>query len=97
MLITGLNVLIVKLNFKKRSEISNKSFDDSYGKVSREEYQAIVDEIKKPRNLEDTLREDYEQGIWDGKYFVDFSCNCQTCGWSYHFKYEDKNPLENKQ
>ena len=34
------------------------------------------------------LREDYEQGILDGKYFVTYSGVCYDCDFEFHYEYE---------
>lgn len=69
--------------------------DADYGKVPKEEYQAIVDELKKPKEkLQTTLREDYEVGIYQGEFFVDYSGRCDVCGFEYQYEFKDTNILK---
>jgi len=42
------------------------------------------------RDQEGTLREDYEQGILNGYYGVDYSAFCKRCGFEYRFEHEEK-------
>ncbi len=60
-----------------------------YGKITKEHYgqlMAAAQEIEQ-EGTPTSLREDYEQGVHDGEYSVDYSCSCIKCGfsWEYHF------------
>jgi hypothetical protein len=35
----------------------------------------------------DTLREDYEIGIYEGEFFVGYSCSCGVCGFKWNYNY----------
>lgn len=75
-------------------ELESK-LDTAYGKVSKEEYQTIVNQINSSSiKLEDTLREDYEIGIHKDEFFINYVGYCQVCKWSYEYKYEDKRPVK---
>jgi hypothetical protein len=59
---------------------------ESYGKIPPEEFvQAMQVESPEP---EDTLREDYHQGINAGLYSVSYHCSCNACGFSWSYKYQ---------
>lgn len=57
----------------------------SYGKVPPEEYERLRKEraLLETRDDPTSLREDYEQGIMDGEYYLRYSAHCQTCGWEF--------------
>lgn len=65
-----------------------------YGQISAEEYHErmthVVTEDKRPRK--ETLREDWEIGIYKGKFTVDYGASCSVCGWSKYFKHEEIVP-----
>lgn len=65
-----------------------RDLEESYGKVSFEEYKqklAVVEAAEE--NLEDfaedTLREDYSQGIRDGVYSLEYRARCTKCDFTY--------------
>jgi hypothetical protein len=58
----------------------------SYGKVSAQEYLALVEQVKKPPEARRTLREDYEVGVHDANFEIDYSCSCAECGLTFYFK-----------
>lgn len=47
---------------------------------------AALEEKEEPT----TLREDYEQGIMDGEYYLRYSALCSKCGWEYNKKIDEK-------
>lgn len=64
-------------------------FDDqvtkAYGKVPPDEYERLR---KERAQLEtqaepETLREDYEQGILEGEYYLRYSGHCNVCGFDF--------------
>ena len=59
-----------RLNARAKFE---KKIQQSYGKVSAEEYLRMTKEFKEPKPVEQTLREDYEIGIYDGGFFASYS------------------------
>lgn len=76
---------------EKQKELEQK-LNDGYGKLSKEDYQLLVDQVKTaPPELEDTLREDYEIGIYGDRFFVNYKGRCQKCGWLHEYKWEDRN------
>jgi hypothetical protein len=84
--------------YVSKIETAKKALNDAYGKVSIDQYNKLQNEFKNIENAdsednpEDSLREDYEQGIVDGKYYVSYRASCQECNWS--FKYEHSQKIE---
>lgn len=69
----------------KCKEIAEKNIASAYGKVSEDEYLAILDKNKK---VETSLREDYEIGVdSDGEFSISYSCHCSKCGFKFEYKY----------
>ena len=63
---------------------------ESYGKVTAEEYLAMLKKIQNPPELDVTLREDYKTGIdADGEFTTSYSGHCDKCGLSYKFKHAE--------
>jgi len=75
------------------------SLEQSYGKMSASEYMSKHLELQSAPCFEDTLREDYEQGINDGVYSVSYSGSCAACGFEYQHNFSESvhAPLENKE
>lgn len=67
-----------------------KSVYEAYGKVSAEEYLKRVQSTAKRPELHETLREDYEIGIYNGEFSVNYNGSCKTCGFSFSFKHKQK-------
>lgn len=64
----------------------------SYGKVTADEYEKKRRAIQSDEelDLEDTLREDYSQGMGtDGTYRVTYLCKCQVCDFTFKYKHEE--------
>ena len=60
-----------------------------YGKISVDEFRAAIAEAERPVKIEESLREDYEQGIDDHvTYCVSFRASCSACGFKFHFSHE---------
>jgi len=61
-----------------------------YGKIPADEYLQLVAESKKELKLPDTLREDYEIGMYDEfDFYVSYSCSCSKCNYSFDYKHEE--------
>lgn len=71
----------------------------SYGKVSAEEYRVLCIKADAQPKLEETLREDYQQGIHNGQYSVSYRGHCQECGFmfDYEYKCEAKNQAKKEE
>lgn len=65
----------------------------AYGRVSAYEYSQLLKlleaERATKREPERTLREDYEIGIWDGRFHINYSGWCNECGFSYEYKLDE--------
>lgn len=77
----------------KRVESVMEKAKSSYGKVKAEEYAALQAEAVKPMNVQNTLREDYELGLYGGEFQIDYACSCSECGFSFNFKHSEKVKL----
>lgn len=75
-------------NIEKRAGEINAQ----YGKVGRDKFIKMSDELNKfsEQKEQTTLREDYEQGIIDGEYYLRYSASCTVCGWSFKKKIDEK-------
>lgn len=80
------------LNEKRDSAI--RKAKASYGKVPEEDYRAAMDAAGKPVSLEETFREDYEQGMdEDGTYSVSYGGYCKRCGFTHKYTFSQDVPL----
>jgi hypothetical protein len=63
----------------------------SYGQIPMNKFLECIRQaqLRQEEPLDATLREDYELGTSEiGRFFVSYSCNCSTCGWTHHFEHE---------
>jgi hypothetical protein len=60
---------------------------ESYGKVSPEEYLAMVP-VKQPI-IGETFREDYGLGLRDGEFYVSYHGECTECGFAHTFQHRE--------
>ena len=61
----------------------------SYGKVPADEYLQLTKSISKGKpQIDSTFREDYEIGVYEGKFFVSYHGECQECKLKHVFKHE---------
>jgi len=71
---------------------AKQALNDSYGKVPIEEYERLLENLqtaqKENEEEPETLREDYEQGIYNGHYRVSYSGSCENCGFEFEYKFE---------
>ena len=44
----------------------------------------------------DVVREDYEQGILNDEYFVDYKAKCYTCDFKHEFHHKEKVNYNNR-
>lgn len=72
----------------KRRIDAIKAIEESYGKVSAKDYIMMLNKVNNDCNTDSSLREDYEQGINDGVYSVNYRANCNKCGFKYNYKFE---------
>ena len=73
---------------------------EAYGKVPSEEWQRMTAAAGAAIELEDTLREDYQQGIYEREdedelgYHVYYSARCEQEGCGFKFEYEHHEPVK---
>ena len=69
---------------------SQKNLCEAYGEMTQDEWLAFKEEVDSPDPLEETLREDYEQGLDSEtyEYSVAYSCSCSVCGWGHKFNHK---------
>ncbi len=72
-------------NQNKDFEEKKAKLNKKYGKMDMEEFLAAHDKLAKEitKELEETLREDYEIGIWNGEFNINYSAHCSECGFSF--------------
>jgi hypothetical protein len=61
-----------------------KTLSEAYGKVTPQEYEDLLEASPEC----DDLREDWEVGIWKGKFIVDYRARCSACSFTFSYKYE---------
>lgn len=68
-----------------------KDADEAYGKVSPEKWLRLKEEAKTSIAITDNLREDWEIGVENnGVFKVVYECSCETCGFSFSYRHEEK-------
>jgi hypothetical protein len=66
-----------------------------YGKVPPDEWRRMCDAAEAVEELEETLREDYEQHTnEDGEFFVSYHCRCTKCDFKHTFKHTEQLNLD---
>jgi len=58
----------------------------AYGQIPEKKYLNMVAEAGAHIVVEDTLREDYAIGIWNGEFSVSYRGHCDKCGFDKKFK-----------
>ena len=83
-------------NREKAAEL-DKIAAESYGKVPAEKFDELRNDafsfrkgITSDSNFTESLREDYEVGIQNGEFSVGYYGRCDTCGFEFSFKHEEK-------
>jgi predicted Zn-ribbon and HTH transcriptional regulator len=82
---------------KAKADELDREASESYGKVSAEKFdelRSLAFSFRKDftynGDFTDTLREDYSTGIRKGEFHVSYGALCQTCGFKFEFKHEEK-------
>lgn len=78
----------------KNKVVASAKAKQAYGKVSADEYLELIKTANIEYEPEYTLREDYELGIFDGEFYVNYHGNCQICG--FNFKHSYKEVIKNE-
>ena len=76
---------------RKELELAQQSLKEAYGKVSLEEYltlQERVEILSEDTSVSTSFREDYEQGVYDEEYFVNYIGCCIECGFSHKYEFK---------
>lgn len=60
--------------------------ENNYGKIPADEYRRLFDQAVKPKPLEETMREDYEIGVYNDEFEVNYYAHCQKCYFEYRYK-----------
>lgn len=79
----------------KCHKTNEEKLSENYGKLSKQEYDNLKKELEESAER-NTLREDYEIGICDGGFEVNYNGNCDKCGFKYKYNFEDAT-LKNKE
>lgn len=75
-----------KIKHEEQLAADQRRVSSSYGRVPAEKYVEAVRKLENPKQLEQTLREDYSQGIDEnGEYSCSYGASCQECGFSFSF------------
>jgi len=66
-----------------------------YGVIESNEFLELWASVQdsKPKygcEVDETLREDYEIGVEDDRFFVSYSSRCMTCGFEHKFKHDER-------
>lgn len=77
-------------------ELNQQLLQDNYGKINREEYQKLVSSTSVKKELKETLREDYEIGIYGDEFFYSYSASCSVCNYGFHKEHTEKLDLAGK-
>ena len=65
-----------------------RAADEAYGKVSPAEWRALDEAARLIPEPRETLREDWDIGIHEGKFSVDYGAGCAECGFRFTFTHE---------
>ena len=72
-------------------ELENEAkwLEENYGKVDADNWLAARERHHAHQNLptENTLREDYDIGVWDGEFHVNYRGRCTKCGYTLKYVY----------
>lgn len=63
-----------------------------YGKIEPVEFVKRSAEVDKPIELEETLREDYELGLFEGQFYISYRASCAQCGFELSYAREETVP-----
>lgn len=67
---------------------AKKELDELYGKIPADDY---AERLRRLSSLptreeeEETLREDFQIGIFNGEFTVEYGAHCTVCGWSFEY------------
>ena len=66
--------------------------ESRYGKIPAEDYVGLLTAAKAmPDDVaEDTLREYYGIGVYEGQFEIDYKCSCTRCGFTFRHSFKQK-------
>jgi len=64
----------------------------AYGQVSSEEYLRLFEASRIKLVPQETLRESWDIGIWEGKFDVSYCATCLECGLTHKFEHAETIP-----
>ncbi|MCK5611552.1 hypothetical protein KAR91_57305 [Candidatus Pacearchaeota archaeon] len=68
--------------------------EESYGNVSSSKYVQLLEAARKPTEIDENFREDYEIYMTEsGEFFVSYSGQCQECDAKFTFKHTVENAI----
>ncbi len=72
--------------------------DAAYGKVTPEDFDVMRRDLRAfaGQRVDNTFREDYEIGVHDGVFSVDYRGHCETCDLQHSFKTEAPLVIDEK-
>ena len=74
---------------KTRKAKEEQEASEKYGKISAEEWQALIVKSRMPIELDETFREDYEFYMNDdGVFTAEYYGRCE-CGFEHKFKHSE--------
>lgn len=80
-----------KVNADKASGVAVREAAAAYGKVPPEEYAAMVEAIKHPKPIGETLSEYYEiHTKATGEFYIDYGCGCDVCGFRHTYNFKEQ-------
>ena len=80
-----------KLATQQKYEKALKDAQDKYGVIPSDEYRALIEKAEKPLVFDETMREDYEIGVWEEDFSVSYTCLCTKCKFQFAFERTIKN------
>jgi hypothetical protein len=79
---------------KKKSidllEKEDKKIRAAYGKVSQNEYRDMLAKSRIPADIAHNLRENWNIGIQEELFVIDYYASCTKCGWKFQFKWTEE-------
>lgn len=73
--------------------ILQKEIEETYGRIPRDGWEKLKESNEKKMKLclDQTLREDYEIGMFEeGEFYVSYSASCSVCNFEFSFKHSEE-------
>ncbi len=76
-----------KIEYEKANEKKLAKVQSRYGKIPSDEFVNQLKETEEVKEIQETLREDYEIYTEDsGTFYVSYKCFCEVCKLKFEFK-----------